>query len=179
MNGFVKIPMQFLILLVGAMVFTFYTLFQGPINYNSKQLELARNGVAKQEIIKLESQFAALNEEKKQTALYFLEAKKASNTDLIEKYKRELSEQNEKTVALRQSAAAEIKKSDPLADTNDTNYIFLHFVIHHLPQGLVGLLIAIIFLAAWGSIAAALNSLASTCVVDWHQQIRLKERTDK
>lgn len=179
MNGFVKIPMQFLILMVGAMVFTFYTLFQGPINYNSKQLESARNGSAKEEIIKLETQYAALHETKKQTALNFLEAKNTNDAALIYKYKSELTAQNEETVALRQSAATAIKKSDPLADTNDTNYIFLHFVVHHLPKGLVGLLIAIIFLAAWGSIAAALNSLASTCVVDWHQQIRPKDRTDK
>lgn len=179
MNGFVKIPMQFLILMVGAMVFTFYTLFQGPINYNSKQLESARNGVAGKEIIKLESQFAALHEEKKQTAIYFLDAKKSNDAALTEKYKSELVAQNKQTVALREAAVDEIKKSDPLADTNDTNYIFLHFVVHHLPKGLVGLLIAIIFLAAWGSIAAALNSLASTCMVDWHQQIRPKERTDK
>lgn len=179
MNGFVKIPMQFLILMVGAMLFTFYAFFQGPINYNSKQLEAARNGRAKDVIIKLESQYAALHEAKKQTTLNFLEAKKSSDTLLINKYKSELSTQNEETARLRQSAAAAIKKSDPFADTNDTNYIFLHFVVHHLPKGLVGLLIAIIFLAAWGSIAAALNSLASTCVIDWHQQIRPKERTDK
>lgn len=179
MNGFVKIPMQFLILMVGAMVFTFYTLFQGPINYNSKQLEAARNGIAGEQIVKLESQYAALHEEKKQTALNFLEAKNTNDAALIIKYKSELAAQNEATITLRQSAATAIKKSDPLADTNDTNYIFLHFVVHHLPKGLVGLLIAIIFLAAWGSIAAALNSLASTCVVDWHQQIRPKDRTDK
>jgi solute:Na+ symporter, SSS family len=55
-------------------------------------------------------------------------------------------------------------------ETNDTNYIFLRFVIDHLPEGLVGLLIAVIFLAAWGSIAAALNSLASSSVVDVHKQ---------
>lgn len=179
MNGFVKVPMQFLILLVGAMVFTFYTIFQGPINYNSKQLEAARNGTAREAIIKLESQFDSLHIAKQQTAIHFLEAKKRNDAKQLEKYKSELTVQNDETVALRQSAAAEIKKSEPLADTNDTNYIFLHFVVHHLPKGLVGLLIAIIFLAAWGSIAAALNSLASTCVVDWHQQIRPKERTDK
>jgi Na+/proline symporter len=63
-----------------------------------------------------------------------------------------------------------VKKIDPLAETNDTNYIFLRFVIDYLPAGLVGLLIAVIFLAGWGSIAAALNSLSSTSVVDIHKK---------
>jgi Na+/proline symporter len=65
-----------------------------------------------------------------------------------------------------------LKKALPHADTNDTNYIFLRFVVDFLPKGLVGLLIAIIFLAAWGSIAAALNSLASCTMIDFHVRFR-------
>jgi SSS family solute:Na+ symporter len=179
MNGFVKIPMQFLILLVGAMVFTFYTMYDGPINYNSKQLEQARIGIAGNEIVSLESQYSAVRKENEKSAIHYLDAKKRNDTEAELKFKNELTQHNHELLSLRKSAAEQIKKSDPLADTNDTNYIFLHFVVHHLPKGLVGLLIAIIFLAAWGSIAAALNSLASTCVVDWHHQIRPKDRTDK
>ena len=179
MNGFVKIPMQFLILLVGAMVFTFYTMYEGPINYNSKQLEQARSGLAGNEIINLESQYSAVRKQNEISAIHYLDAKKRHDPEAELKFKNELTQHNQELLSLRKSAAEQIKKSDPLADTNDTNYIFLHFVVHHLPKGLVGLLIAIIFLAAWGSIAAALNSLASTCVVDWHHQIRPKERTDR
>ena len=179
MNGFVKIPMQFLILLVGAMVFTFYTMYDGPINYNSKQLEQARIGIAGNEIVSLESQYSAVRKENEKSAIHYLDAKKRNDIVAEIKFKNELTQHNHELLSLRKSAAEQIKKSDPLADTNDTNYIFLHFVVHHLPKGLVGLLIAIIFLAAWGSIAAALNSLASTCVVDWHHQIRPKDRTDK
>jgi Na+/proline symporter len=72
-----------------------------------------------------------------------------------------------------------IKKADPTADTNDTNYIFLRFVGDVLPTGLVGLIIAIIFLAAWGSIAAALNSLASCTMCDFHQKFSKKPLTEK
>jgi len=179
MNGFVKIPMQFLILLCGALLFTFYTMYEGPINYNSKQLEHAKGGIAGKEIIKLEDEFNKVRSSQQQTAIHYLEAKKKNNLQKIESYKVKLQEQNVQMSSLRKSAAEQIKISVPLADTNDTNYIFIHFVIHHLPKGLVGLLIAIIFLAAWGSIAAALNSLASTCVVDWHHQIRTKDRSDK
>lgn len=178
MNGFVKIPMQFLILLVGALVFTFYTMYDGPINYNSKQLELARNGKAGNEIKFLESTYSSLQLTHRNTAIQYLEAKKA-HLPTEENLKMQLIAQNDQLNEVRKAASQQIKISMPLADTNDTNYIFLHFVVHHLPRGLVGLLIAIIFLAAWGSIAAALNSLASTCVVDWHHPLRPKERSDK
>ena len=64
-------------------------------------------------------------------------------------------------------------------DDNDTNYIFLRFVVDNLPAGLVGLLIAIIFLASWGSIAAAINSLASSTMVDFHKRFSKNESTEK
>jgi len=72
-----------------------------------------------------------------------------------------------------------LKKATPGDDANDTNFIFLRFVIDNLPKGLVGLLIAVIFLAAWGSIAAALNSLASCTVVDFHKKFINKELTEE
>jgi Na+/proline symporter len=71
-----------------------------------------------------------------------------------------------------------VRKVDAYAETNDTNYIFLRFVIDYLPKGLVGLLIAVIFLAGWGSIAAALNSLSSSTVVDIHKKFIEKNCTD-
>jgi len=70
-----------------------------------------------------------------------------------------------------------LKKAVPEADTNDTNYIFLRFVVDYLPVGLVGLLIAIIFLASWGSIAAAINSLASCTMVDFHRRFTKKKES--
>jgi len=75
---------------------------------------------------------------------------------------------NDSSNALCAQYKSVLAKADPAADTNDTNYIFLRFVVDNLPQGLVGLLIAIIFLASWGSIAAALNSLASCTMVDFY-----------
>ena len=72
-----------------------------------------------------------------------------------------------------------IAKAVPGADTNDTNYIFLRFVVDQLPRGLIGLLIAIIFLAAWGSIAAALNSLASCTMIDFHKRFTQQTISEK
>src|SRR5205085_3029881 len=72
---------------------------------------------------------------------------------------------------------AALRKALPDEDVNDNNYIFLHFVKDNLPVGLIGIIFAIIFLAAWGSIAAALNSLAACTVVDFHKKFFVKKET--
>lgn len=179
MNGFVKIPMQFLILLVGAMVFSFYIFYKSPVYFNTKLLESTKTGKYGDEINAIEKDFKSLQKEQKAVAFNYINAEKAGSKKQIDTYKVQLDLLNKQSTHLRKEAAVLIQKSNSLADANDTNYIFLHFVVNNLPKGLVGLLIAIIFLAAWGSIAAALNSLASTCMIDWHHMIRPKERDDK
>jgi Na+/proline symporter len=79
---------------------------------------------------------------------------------------------------LRKDAKAIIKQATAGADTNDTNYIFLYFVLHHLPKGLIGLLIAVIFLSAWGSIAAALNSLSSSTMIDLYKRVWFPHKSE-
>jgi Na+/proline symporter len=71
---------------------------------------------------------------------------------------------------IRKQSISLMKKNNGKADTDDTNYVFLNFVTHYLPKGLIGLLIAIVFLASMGSTASALNSLASTTVVDIYKR---------
>jgi SSS family solute:Na+ symporter len=92
-----------------------------------------------------------------------------------ENYKDSLRVGSEKWRYTERIQSAVLKKALPADDTSDTNYIFLRFVVDFLPKGIVGLLIAIIFLAAWGSIAAALNSLASCTMVDFHVRFRGKK----
>ncbi len=82
-----------------------------------------------------------------------------------------LENADKKTKAIRQQAVDLMKKNDPDAETNDNNYVFLSFVTKYLPQGLIGLLIAIIFLASMGSTSSALNSLASTTVIDIYKRL--------
>jgi Na+/proline symporter len=100
--------------------------------------------------------------------------KKDSNVAEAFRLKEQIKTVNSYADSLKKEYKATLKKAMPSADTNDTNYIFLRFVVDYLPQGLVGLLIAIIFLASWGSIAAALNSLASSTVVDFHRRYSKK-----
>ena len=150
LNGIVKVPMQFLILMLGVLVFSFYQFNKAPIHFNETQSERAKQTSFKNELTSLETTYAGIG-----------------ITDNVQK------------TAVRDEYRAVLKKALPGEDVNDTNFIFLRFVIDYLPQGLVGLLIAVIFLAAWGSIAAALNSLASCTVVDIHKKFFKKELTQK
>ena len=150
MNGIIKVPMQFLILMLGVLVFSFYQYNKAPIHFNQTQIEKAKETSYKNELNQLESTYAKL-----------------------------APDDNAQKSKIKIEYSAVLSKALPGEDVNDTNYIFLRFVIDYLPKGLVGLLIAVIFLAAWGSIAAALNSLASCTVVDIHKKYFKKELTDK
>ena len=141
-NGLVKVPMQFLILLVGILVFSFYQYHKAPVYFDEAKVIVAKKTEYKDSLIHIE-----------------------------QRYNRALADNDQaQTTALRSQYKSVLKKAIPGDDANDTNFIFLRFVVDNLPKGLVGLLIAVIFLAAWGSIAAALNSLASCTVVDFHKK---------
>lgn len=150
MNGMVKIPMQFLILMLGVLVFAFYQFNKAPIYFNETQVERAKLTDFKEELTNLEHQYSLV-----------------------------AADDNVQKDAIKANFKAVLVKALPGESVNDNNFIFLRFVIDYLPKGLIGLLIAIIFLAAWGSIAAALNSLASCTVVDIHKRYFKKELTPK
>ncbi len=178
MNGLVKVPMQFLILLIGALVFVFYLYFRAPVFFNEAQVKKVYRSEEGAAFKVVESEYNRLATIKQVQVKEMATAIKKGDEAAIASSKVALQETEKASDETRQKAIALIKKADPAADTNDTNYIFLHFVVNNLPKGLVGLLIAIIFLAAWGSIAAALNSLASTTVIDIYQRMYKKEETD-
>jgi len=168
MNGFVKVPMQFLILLVGVLVFSFYSTYRGPVYYNSKLVAKTYESSFGPELKKAETHYDELQDLKISVGQKFINANKKENFNESKMFGDSLKQLEQSSIKVRKQAAGIIQMANPSADTNDTNYIFLYFVINNLPKGIVGLLIAIIFLAAWGSIAAALNSLASSSINDWH-----------
>lgn len=169
MNGIVKVPMQFLILLLGVLVFSFYTFTNHPATFNTKQLESLNNSEYAGAANGLQAKLDSVQTSKQAVVQQWMNDRE--NPALVQNIKDHLAQ--EKVIA--DSVKTLVKKVDALAETTDTNYIFLRFVIDHLPIGLVGLLIAVIFLAGWGSIAAALNSLASTTVVDLHKKFIEKD----
>ena len=164
MNGLIKVPMQFFILLLGALLFTVYQFKDQPIFFNAVQQQKLLNSNKKEDAIALEKKYVLINQRKQNTVTHWKENEIES--------KQQLQQLNLQSDALRKQYKTLIKSNDVKGDDNDTNYIFLRFVIDYLPKGLVGLLIAIIFLAAWGSIAAALNAQASCTMIDFHLRFK-------
>lgn len=179
MNGFVKVPLQFCILLIGCLLFAYYSFFKAPAFFNKTQETVVLKSAYAEPYNQAAAQYTQLQEEKKQAAVTITAALKEKNETAVAEGRNKLQQIEKEGKEIRTEMKNLIKKADPNADTNDTNYIFLRFVGDVLPTGLVGLIIAIIFLAAWGSIAAALNSLASCTMCDFHQKFSKKQLTEK
>jgi hypothetical protein len=156
MNGLVKVPMQFLILLLGVLVFAFYQFNKEPVFFNQSQLEVLSKSKYKDSLLVLERSY---NE---------IEARRINVVNPSSE--QQLLQMAAAKAGYKATIKRWLKDKDVGGDDNDTNYIFLRFVLDYLPKGLIGLLIAVIFLAAWGSIAATLNSLASCTIVDFHKR---------
>lgn len=172
MNGIVKVPMQFAILLIGALVFTFYQFNNAPIFFNQSQLTKLESTTYKDSLILAQKEYDDLSLQKQSTVAAF-----ANAPTVAEKDSRaiELNELQKSSDSIRTKVRSWLRTAKVGGDTSDTNYIFLRFVVDNLPVGMVGLLIAIIFLASWGSIAAAINSLASSTMVDFHKKFSKKD----
>ncbi|MGQ0738659.1 MAG: sodium:solute symporter [Bacteroidota bacterium] len=177
MNGLVKVPMQFAILLIGALVFTFYQFNKAPVFFNDVQVKKLEQSVYKDSFSLVNKQYDAITLQKQQVVTDYAAAR--DNNDKVSAATNITRLQNLQHVSdsLRKKVKGWLNKKEVGGDGNDTNYIFLRFVVDHLPVGLVGLLIAIIFLASWGSIAAAINSLASCSMVDFHKRFTKKKES--
>ena len=179
MNGLVKIPMQFFILLIGVLVFTFYQFHQSPIFFNKVEVSSIQNSEYKEDFNALEKAYVLAHTEKQVEVNKLVEAIHTENEQAINTARTNVQAADKKSNAIRKEATALMQKNNPKADVNDTNYIFLNFITTQLPIGVVGLLIAIIFLASMGSMASGLNSLASTTIIDFYKRLFNKEETDK
>jgi Na+/proline symporter len=176
MNAMLKIPMQFLILLIGILVFTFYQYQKPPIFFNNYELNKIKTSSYQEEFKQKEAEFNVAFEEKKLKVIALENA--LSKEENVQSASAAVKVANQKLQDKKADALAIMKKNDPKADTDDTNYIFLRFVTQYLPQGLVGLLIAIVCMASMGSTASALNSLSSTTSVDIYKRLIHKDGTD-
>jgi Na+/proline symporter len=149
-NGLVKVPMQFFILLLGAMLFTFYQFKPSPIFHNRAVEQKAQQTAYKDSLKAIQVQYVTTNERQSVLGTNYINAYHFNNTAKTNDLRDSVKRNNIQLDSLRVAYRAYIKKALPKEDDNDTNYIFLRFVIDYLPVGLIGLLIAIIFLASWG-----------------------------
>lgn len=179
MNGLVKIPMQFFILLIGTLVFTFYQFHEAPVFFNKVEVERIEKSVYANEFVRLKEAHSLVQKEKQMQVNALVEALHTSDQTAIDAVRTNLQQAEKKMTGIKKQVTELMEKNNAQADTNDTNYIFLSFVTQHLPVGIVGLLMAIIFLAAMGSTASGLNSLASTTVVDFYKRLYQKNSEAK
>ena len=169
-NGLVKVPMQLFILMVGLMVFVFYQYNPPPLFWNEPELARVRETPQAAELKQLEAAWAERLGERR-ALLDAWEAERLSGDEgRIDAAKDALRAGESRAKKLREEARALIKRARPKAETKDADYIFIGFVRRHFPEGLVGLLIAVILCAAMSATASALNALGSTTVVDFYKR---------
>jgi SSS family solute:Na+ symporter len=177
-NGLVKVPMQFFILFVGAMVFVFYQFVAPPLTFNPVQREKVQASAYGPAFRQLEADHAQTFTAKRAAAMELVAAMNAKDGPAVAQKSSVLQSLQQRADTTRKAASALIKKNDAKADAADTDYVFLTFVMQNLPTGLVGLLLAAIFCAAMSATASGLNSLASTSVVDIWKRLLLPGRAD-
>ncbi|MDH7446604.1 sodium:solute symporter [Aquimarina sp. 2201CG14-23] len=176
-NGLLKVPMQFFILLVGIMVFVFYQFNQAPLNFNPAAKEVIVDSPYHEEYKALENQLFVIQEEKEKFINDHISTKGAESIRKSEA-KNYIEKLNIKETEARQAAKDLIKKANPEVETNDKDYVFIHFILNNLPKGLIGLLLAVILSAAMSSTASELNALASTTVIDLYKR-NVGEKSEK
>jgi len=169
-NGLLKIPMQFLILFIGVLVYVFYLFNQPPVFHNPVLTERAKRTEQGVILQSLENEYNALYSEKRNAVDELVNAIHDNNDKAIETSKNRILDIGEDETKLRDSVKVTIGNAIPNAKTQDRDYIFLNFVLNNLPHGIIGLLIAVMFSAAMSSMASELNALASTSVVDIYKR---------
>ncbi|MBB6460548.1 sodium:solute symporter [Flammeovirga kamogawensis] len=176
-NGMIKIPMQFLILFIGAMVYVFYFFNPAPVLFNTVALDQVKNKV--ENYSSLEANYQDKLKERSTIAFEYATALDGNNEEQIATTKSSLINATTEVEKAKEIIIDQVNLKAPEIDTNDTNYIFLGFVINYLPQGLIGLLIAVILSASMSSTSSEINALASTSIVDIYKRIIKKDGSDK
>lgn len=177
MNGLLKVPMQFFILLTGVMVFVFFQFNPVPLNFNPNNKALIEKSQYKNEYHVLEKKLVALSEDKKVINLLYIDQLNQDYDNPI--LRKELIGLSSKEKDLRDRAKEIILKADNNSETNDKDYVFFHFILHYLPKGLIGLLLAVIISAAMSSTASGLNALASTTAIDIYKRNLKEEKSER
>lgn len=174
-NGMAKVPMQFFILLLGVMVFTFYQFERPPLFFNPLAMKQVQSSFRDEGFQKLDRQYDQAFKEKSQRLQAYLEATHSGDKTRITEAQTQLKVAETKVGDIQKNAARALDSANPPIDTNETNYIFLSFVINYLPVGLVGLIFACIFAASMSSTSGELSALATCSVVDIYKRLVKKE----
>ena len=178
-NGLAKVPMQFFILLIGVMVFAFYQFVTPPLFFNPVEVAKIKNSPHAEQFAELESQHEIVHAEKASALRVYLEARRGESTVSVEDARGAIDQAEHRAQELRSQALALMEQNDPNSDNNDTNYIFLRFILDHLPIGVIGLLLACVFAASMSSGSGELSALATTTIVDVYKRHLRPDASDR
>lgn len=175
-NGIIKLPMQFLVLFVGVMMFVFFQFYKSPIHFNPSNLAAIQTPQYQGQLDALEAKRNDIFEAKKLEINHLITASRTNNEAEIAVAKTQVQAYMQQEQDVRKDVKALIKTANPKAETKDTDYVFTNFVTRNLPVGIIGLLLAVIFSAAMSSQSSEINALATTSVIDiYKRQIRQNE----
>ncbi len=177
MNGLFKVPLQLFILLLGVMVFLFYQVEQPPIFFNQQVIETVANSSYNNELEDLQEEYNTVLVDRTK-ANKALVTNHRANPDNTDQYRAAVHTLSLKEKDIRSQVKDLVLKVDNKLESNDKDYVFISFILNHLPKGLIGLLLAVIFFAAMSSTSSELNALASTTTVDIYQRHFKREASD-
>ena len=170
-NALLKIPMQFFILLTGVLVFVFYQLNDQPLLFNRNAVSVVQESNYAEDFEKLEQQHVVLHDQKKETIENLVSAIHANDEGSTARYRDQLQEMDRQSKVLRDQAQELVVQANPASSSKDSDYVFLTYILDHMPKGIVGLLIAVILSAAMSSTSGELNALASTTTIDFYKRL--------
>ena len=169
-NGALKIPMQFFILLVGVMVFVFYQFNSAPLHFNPEAAEVVATSPLAGEYQEIQKELKTVQELQKQAAFTYIKELENDAHEDNGILKSQIAIYQEQDRNLRIKAKEIISQAAPDVENNDKDYVFIHFILENLPNGLIGLLLAVILSAAMSSTASELNALGSTTAIDLYKR---------
>lgn len=178
-NGIFKVPMQFMILFAGILVFVFYQFNQPPVHFNQANVLQLEQSQYNGEYRQLTTQYDSLFQLKQIAVRNMLTATQRSDEALQDTARAEVQRLQKSSASIQAEVDALILKVDDKAVVEDTDYVFLSFIMKYMPIGMIGLLLAIIFSAAWSSTASELSALATTTVVDIYRRSLNQNKSDR
>jgi SSS family transporter len=178
-NGVLKIPMQFLILFVGILVFAFYQFTAPPLFFNDTLRARVQTTAQAGELAAVESRWTQAQADKRAAADQYLAARDSGDGSAEQSARERLQATARTAEGIRKEAKAVVSRALPGVETKDSDYIFISFVRDWMPSGLVGLLITVILAAAMSSIASELNALGATTTVDFYKRLLRPDATDR
>ncbi|MDB6128516.1 MAG: Na+/solute symporter, partial [Verrucomicrobia bacterium] len=178
-NAVFKIPMQFFVLLLGVLIFVFYQFERPPLFFNASAWHQAVERGSGEKLRALESDFNQAFAEKRQHLQAWVEARNAGDAVRATAERAAAVAAQDRIEQDRAETRATLKAADPKILTNDSDYVFISFILGYLPHGLIGLLVAVFFAATFSSKSGELNALGATTTVDVYRHVVKRDADDR